>query len=99
MSVQIEQLIYYVKELCNTDIIEMTEKGFRYQFNINAVPMDCFIEVEQDSFVVKANDKSMKIYFLSEDLKGRFKQLTDYIIVLKEFISNTKKYDKKKLRE
>lgn len=99
MNVEIEQLIYYVKELYNTDIIEITEKGFRYVFEVNGVPMNCYIDIEQDSFTVIAEDKTLKVLFTEKDLKNRFRQLTEYIEVLKRFITSTTVYSNKKLRE
>lgn len=99
MSIEIEQLIYYVKKLYNTDIITKTEKGFRYQFEINGVPMDCYIDIEQDNFTVIAEDKILKVFFTENNLKNRFRQLTEYIEILKRFITSTIVYSNKKLRE
>lgn len=84
MSKEIENLIFYIKEVSGDYPIIITEKGFNINFNILYRSMDTSIEVDQDGFTIKSKKVTMRVNFAENDLKYKFKLITDYMLLIKQ---------------
>lgn len=84
MSTEIENLIYYIKEISGDYPITITEKGFNINFNILYRPMDTCIEVDQEGFNVRSKKLSVRVNFQEHNLEYKFKLITNYMVLVKQ---------------
>lgn len=86
MNEQMKTLIYYLKETFEDAIIELTKDGFEFICDMPGIKIDIKIEVNQDNFILISPDKTIKIDYIGQTIKEKYKQLTDYIIFIKSII-------------
>ena len=82
MNEQMKTLIYYLKETFENAIIELTKDGFEFICDISGAKIDIKIEVNQDNFTLISPNKTIKIDYIGQTIKEKYKQLTDYIIFI-----------------
>jgi hypothetical protein len=83
MNEQMRTLIYYLKETFEDAVIELTEDGFEFVCDMPGIKTNTKIAVNQDNFTLICPDKTIKIDYIGQTIKEKYKQLTDYIIFIK----------------